>query len=105
MNTLGNAYDAATSGISAGTADVKDAASEAAGDVVQNEFGVETRDVGARVAETVGNFGGAVGQVTESVPIAAVSGVKGAVQEDRGMEEDIGTFKIQEDSEWKDVSM
>lgn len=110
LNTLANAYDAAARGVAAGTADVKDAASEAVGDVVQNEFGPEARDVGGRVTESVGNVGGAVGQVAEigSGAAIAVAGVKGAVVEENRMQEEMGVFKIQEreeSGEWKEVPM
>ena len=110
MNALANAYDAAASGVSAGTAHVKDATTEAVADVVQNEFGPEARDVGGKLTTSVGNVGGAVGEVAglgTGAPIA-VAAARGAVAEENKMQEEMGVFKIQEreeSGEWKEVDI
>lgn len=93
---------------------VKDAVTTTVGDVVQNEAGTETRELGGAVVGTVDDVGGAVGQAAEvgTGAVLVSGGVKGAV----GVAEaasppppvEMSTFTIGEkddDSEWKDVSV
>ncbi|THG92796.1 hypothetical protein EW026_g8233 [Hermanssonia centrifuga] len=95
FKSTANAYDSATTGISAGTQELTNAAAEAVGDVVQNEWGRDARHVGGHLAESVGNIGGVIGQVAEVGTVAAVAGVKGAAAEQN--KEGSG--------EWKNVSV
>jgi hypothetical protein len=108
LNAISNAYDAATAGVAAGVTEVKGATTETVGDVVQNEFGSEARNVGGKISESIGNVGGTAGQITEfgsGAPIA-VAAARGVVSAENTMHEELGTFKIQEreeSGEWKDV--
>ncbi|KAI0688601.1 hypothetical protein BC835DRAFT_1419040 [Cytidiella melzeri] len=88
---------------------VKDAVTTSVGDVVQNEVGKETRDVGGNLIGSVSNAGGAVGQIAEvgTGAVLASGGAKGAV----GLTalppaQEMATFTIEgqdDDGEWKDA--
>lgn len=73
----GDAYNS----VGEGTKIVKDAISTSVGDIVQNEMGKETRDIGGNVVGSVGDVGAAVGQVAEvgTGAVLVSGGVKGAV--------------------------
>lgn len=105
-DSLANAYDAAAQGVGAGAVELKNVASETLGDVTQNEFGRDARTVGGNIGQGVGNVTGAVGQVAEVGAVAAASSVRGAIDEDRKMQEELGTFRIkkqEENGEFKDI--
>ncbi len=91
---------------------VEDAISTSVGDIVQNEMGKETRDIGGNVVGSVGDVGAAVGQVAEvgTGAVLVSGGVKGAVgaSDPPDSSEEMATFAIEEkdeDGEWKDVSV
>jgi len=81
LNTVRNAYDAATGGISGGAGELKSAVTNGAGSVVENDLGPEARDVLGNGASSVGNVAGVVGQATAvaSGKTIAIGGLKGAV--------------------------
>lgn len=117
LGSVAQAYDSASSGIRAGVGEVTDGASEAVGQVVQNEWGPEARVVGGRVADTAGNLTGAVGQAAEVGTGGAVA--RGAAQaaadvplSDAGEQEiqprvqEMDTFvnkQKDESGEWKEI--
>lgn len=128
MSSLAEAYHT----VGKGVGEIKNAAMDAFGDVVENELGPEARDIGGAVVTSVGNFGGAVAQVAEvgTGAVLVSGGVQGAIglnevngdtepasdstSEDdssalvRPPAEEMTTFVIEEkdeDGEWKDVSI
>jgi hypothetical protein len=108
FRTMGDVYDS----VGEGTKVVKDAVTTSVGDVVQNEMGKETRNVGGEVMGSVGDVGGTVGQVAEMGTGAALvsGGVKGAagLAPASKPEDGPGKFTIEEkeeDDEWKDIDV
>lgn len=125
VSSLADAYNSVAKGVG----EVKHAVTDSFGDVVQNEVGQEARDIGGKVVGTVGNVGGAVGQVAEvgTGAVLVSGGVKGVVglgddgaadetDEDfvnsgAGTQppvEEMTTFAIEEkdgDGDWKEVTI
>ncbi|GJE99673.1 hypothetical protein PsYK624_159440 [Phanerochaete sordida] len=108
LNAAGSAYDAVATGISGGAAEVKGAATEAVGDIVEHDHGKEARQLGGQASESAGNVGATLGQVAEVGTGAAIvaGGVKGAVAEENKKQQEMDVFKIEEkddSGEWNDV--
>ncbi|RPD53899.1 hypothetical protein L226DRAFT_469953 [Lentinus tigrinus ALCF2SS1-7] len=81
-------------GVAAGVGEVKDAAEDAAGTAIENDYGEEAREVAGNVGHSVGNVGAAAGDVvaaTSGGPIA-IAGLKGAAtrQEEEQKAQDEG---------------
>ena len=81
-------------GVAAGVRDVKDTAKDAAGAVLENDYGEEAREVVGNVGQSVGNVGAAAGDVaaaTSGGPLA-IAGLKGAAtrQEEEQYAQDAG---------------
>ncbi|KAI0370752.1 hypothetical protein BV20DRAFT_1035699 [Pilatotrama ljubarskyi] len=67
-------------GVSEGTKEVKDTVKDAAGAVVENDYGEEAREVAGSVGQSVGNVGAVAGDVATvtSGAALAVAGLQGA---------------------------
>lgn len=108
-----------------GTAEVTGAVSESFGDIVQNEFGNEAREISGKVAGGVRNVSDAVAHVAgvgtgATLAKGGVKGAVGLVNSDDSLEgegefvnggaQEMETFTIEEkdeerDGEWKEVSI
>ncbi|TCD63799.1 hypothetical protein EIP91_004950 [Steccherinum ochraceum] len=117
LHHAGDAYNASTGGIGSGVSTLKDSVAEATGQIVENEWGREARDVGGNLAGSAGSLSGAAGQTAAIVSGATIvkGGVKGAVEtvemEDlQQKEEDVKRASDEEpprqvSGQWQDVPM
>ncbi|KZT66482.1 hypothetical protein DAEQUDRAFT_674869 [Daedalea quercina L-15889] len=111
LSSASNAWDSASDGYVAGTAEVKSAVGDAAGVRVETELGKDARAVAEDAGASVQNASAAVGDVlvTASGPGLATAGLKGAAgaqlkeQEEKDQKKEDG--QEDEDGKLEDVSL
>ncbi|KAI0089567.1 hypothetical protein BDY19DRAFT_942922 [Irpex rosettiformis] len=107
VHTAGDVYDS----VGAGPKIIKDVVYTSSGDVLESDWGQETRDIGGNVTGVVADMEGAVGQAAKVGTGAALvsGGVKGGVGATDAPQssEEREAFTIEEkpdeDEDWKDV--
>ncbi|THH32717.1 hypothetical protein EUX98_g1458 [Antrodiella citrinella] len=105
LNQVGDAYTSTTGGIAAGVGQLKATMTEATGQVVENEWGREARDVGGDLAGSVGNITGSVGQAASVASGATVfdGGLKGAIEMENKQQLEMNREARQTSGQWQDV--
>ncbi|KAI0329468.1 hypothetical protein GY45DRAFT_862146 [Cubamyces sp. BRFM 1775] len=80
LNSAARGVSSVVSGAVEGTKEVKDTLKDAAGSVVENDYGEEVREVSGNVGQSVGNVGAVAGDVATvtSGAALAVAGLQGA---------------------------
>ncbi|KAH9895700.1 senescence-associated protein-domain-containing protein [Cubamyces lactineus] len=80
LNSTARGVSSVVSGAADGTKEVKDTLKDAAGSVVENDYGEEAREVSGNVGQSVGNVGAVAGDVATvtSGAALAVAGLQGA---------------------------
>ncbi|KAH9943581.1 hypothetical protein B0H21DRAFT_779706 [Amylocystis lapponica] len=95
---LASVSDSATDSVGAGSAEMHSSLDEAAGEPVQNEYGVDARDLAGDVGASAGNVGTVIGDAALATAGAAGTQVRQQEVQDAQVEFDDGEI-------WKDVSI
>ncbi|OCH85848.1 hypothetical protein OBBRIDRAFT_739112 [Obba rivulosa] len=109
LQSTANAWDITSDGVSAGLSEVRSAAGDAAGKIVENDYGPEAREVLGNAATSAGNVGAVAGAAMEVTSGAAfaTAGLRGAAasqtkqQERKNRTEAEGEVLVE--GNWKDV--